>query len=199
MHCKYQLIARLPLFNLLLHDCRLLIRKRLTFTAPFLFLLAVIAFIPMIFETNIQQTQTGFLLLFSLFVTNWVASDFTADDGTLQFYKKTDKSISMFFISKYLFCWLITGLPIVVISSFLDITIVGRFAIATLINAMISLLVMLCAGAIKKNQMLLCLLALPFYLPVLVFANHNTYLLAAMLLFMLPVGIFLGTYTLKGD
>lgn len=190
------------MYNLLLHDCRLLFRKKLAFTSPFLFLLAVIVFIPMTIESEFQtlpNIQLGFLLLFSLFVTNWIASDFIADDGTLQFYKRTDHSILTFFLSKYLFCWLITGLPIVAISSILDITMAGRFTIATLINTMISLLVMLCAGAIKKNQMLLCFIALPFYLPVLVFTNYNIYLLSAMLLFMLPVGIFLGTYILKGD
>ena len=204
--------------HLLLCDFRLLFRRKLIILTPFLFLGAVIAFIPMAVEIDskyLNNVALGFLLIFSIFVTNWVCGDFIYEDlrdGTLQFYQRAGNSSTFFFITKYIFCWLITGLPVVVIAAMIGGSqIILAFALATMINILLSLVVMVCSSTIKKSHMLVSFISLPFYLPVLVFSSsiissadselirHNIYLLFALLLFMAPVAIFLGTYALKNE
>ena len=182
--------------------------------SPFLLLIAIITFIPLAMNIPhdiLEEVMLGCLLLYSIFITNWILGDFIHQDlkdGTIEYYQSMGNSNVTFFMAKYMFAWFVTGLPIVAIAGVVGqrVDILMGFVLATMVSTMISLIVMLCTSAIKQSQMLVSFIALPFYLPLLIFTSaiicanevqHNLLLMTAMLLFIAPVGILLGTYMLK--
>jgi len=175
-------------FSLLIRrDLILAMRHRAEMVNPLLFFILVTSLFPLGIGANpnlLQAVGPGVIwvaaLLAALLSLDGVfRSDF--EDGTLEQYLLSSHPVSLLVLAKVLAHWLITGLPLLLISPllgvFLGLPPAGiRILFITLLlgTPVLSLIgavgVALTVG-LRKGGMILSLLVLPLYIPLLIFAS----------------------------
>ena len=174
-------------FALLRRDLLLAFRRRTELLFPVIFLLVVVSLFPLGIGANpalLQAVAPGViwvaaLLAALLSIENVFRSDF--EDGSLEQYLLSSHPLSVLVLAKITAHWLVTGLPLLLISPLLGIlmglpidAIKILFITLLLGTPVLSLIgavgVALTVG-LRKGGMILSLLVLPLYVPVLIFAS----------------------------
>ncbi|MEZ5541591.1 MAG: heme exporter protein CcmB [Pseudomonadota bacterium] len=168
-------------------DLILAMRHRAEMFNPLLFFILVTSLFPLGIGANpnlLQAVGPGVIwvaaLLAALLSLDGIfRSDF--EDGTLEQYLLSSHPVSLLVLAKVLAHWLITGLPLLLISPllamFLGLPAAGtRILFLTLLlgTPVLSLIgavgVALTVG-LRRGGMILSLLVLPLYIPLLIFAS----------------------------
>ena len=174
-------------FTLLLkRDLTLAIRHRAEILNPLLFFVLVTSLFPLGIGADpklLQAVGPGIiwvaaLLAALLSLEGIFRSDF--EDGTLEQFLLSSHPVSVLVIAKVLAHWLITGLPLLVISPLLGVLLglPGDAIIILLVTLSLGTPVLSLIGAVgvaltvglRKGGMILSLLVLPLYVPLLIFA-----------------------------
>ena len=174
-------------FTLLLkRDLTLAIRHRAEILNPLLFFVLVTSLFPLGIGADpilLQAVGPGViwvaaLLAALLSLEGIFRSDF--EDGTLEQFLLSSHPVSVLVIAKVLAHWLITGLPLLVISPLLGVLLglPGDAIMILLITLALGTPVLSLIGAVgvaltvglRKGGMILSLLVLPLYVPLLIFA-----------------------------
>ena len=172
---------------LIRRDLMLAVRHRAEMANPILFFVLVTSLFPLGIGANpalLQAVAPGViwvaaLLAALLSIENVFRSDF--EDGSLEQYLLSSHPVSVLVLAKITAHWLVTGLPLLLISPLLGIlmglpidAIKVLFITLLLGTPVLSLIgavgVALTVG-LRKGGMILSLLVLPLYVPVLIFAS----------------------------
>ena len=172
---------------LIRRDLMLAVRHRAEMANPILFFVLVTSLFPLGIGANpalLQAVAPGViwvaaLLAALLSIENVFRSDF--EDGSLEQYLLSSHPLSVLVLAKITAHWLVTGLPLLLISPLLGIlmglpidAIKILFVTLLLGTPVLSLIgavgVALTVG-LRKGGMILSLLVLPLYVPVLIFAS----------------------------
>jgi heme exporter protein B len=172
---------------LIRRDLMLAVRYRAEMANPVLFFILVTSLFPLGIGANpalLQAVAPGViwvaaLLAALLSIENVFRSDF--EDGSLEQYLLSSHPLSVLVLAKVTAHWLVTGLPLLLISPLLGIlmglpidAIKILFITLLLGTPVLSLIgavgVALTVG-LRKGGMILSLLVLPLYVPVLIFAS----------------------------
>ena len=172
---------------LIRRDLMLAVRHRAEMANPILFFVLVTSLFPLGIGANpalLQAVAPGViwvaaLLAALLSIENVFRSDF--EDGSLEQYLLSSHPLSVLVLAKITAHWLITGLPLLLISPLLGILLgLPVDAIKVLfITLLLGTPVLSLIGAVgvaltvglRKGGMILSLLVLPLYVPVLIFAS----------------------------
>jgi heme exporter protein B len=176
-------------FTLLLkRDLTLAIRHRAEMINPLLFFVLVTSLFPLGIGADpklLQAVAAGViwvaaLLAALLSLEGIFRSDF--EDGTLEQFLLSSHPVSVLVLAKVLAHWLITGLPLLVISPLLGVLLglPGDAIIILLVTLALGTPVLSLIGAVgvaltvglRKGGMILSLLVLPLYVPLLIFAAN---------------------------
>jgi heme exporter protein B len=174
-------------FTLLLkRDLLLAVRHRAEMINPLLFFVLVTSLFPLGIGADpilLRAVGPGViwvaaLLAALLSLEGIFRSDF--EDGTLEQFLLSSHPVSVLVIAKVLAHWLITGLPLLVISPLLGVLLglPGDAIIILLVTLALGTPVLSLIGAVgvaltvglRKGGMILSLLVLPLYVPLLIFA-----------------------------
>jgi heme exporter protein B len=174
-------------FTLLLkRDLTLAIRHRAEILNPLLFFVLVTSLFPLGIGADPKLLQAvgpgviwvAALLAALLSLEGIFRSDF--EDGTLEQFLLSSHPVSVLVLAKVLAHWLITGLPLLVISPLLGVLLglPGDAIIILLVTLALGTPVLSLIGAVgvaltvglRKGGMILSLLVLPLYVPLLIFA-----------------------------
>ena len=179
----------LSAFTLLLkRDLTLAFRHRAEMINPLLFFVLVTSLFPLGIGADPKLLQAvgpgviwvAALLAALLSLEGIFRSDF--EDGTLEQFLLSSHPVSVLVIAKVLAHWLITGLPLLVISPLLGVLLglPGDAIMILLITLALGTPVLSLIGAVgvaltvglRKGGMILSLLVLPLYVPLLIFAAN---------------------------
>jgi heme exporter protein B len=176
-------------FTLLLkRDLTLAIRHRAEILNPLLFFVLVTSLFPLGIGADpklLQAVGPGIiwvaaLLAALLSLEGIFRSDF--EDGTLEQFLLSSHPVSVLVIAKVLAHWLITGLPLLVISPLLGVLLglpgdaimilLVTLALGTPVLSLIGAVGVALTVGLRKGGMILSLLVLPLYVPLLIFAAN---------------------------
>jgi heme exporter protein B len=174
-------------FTLLLkRDLTLAMRHRAEMINPLLFFVLVTSLFPLGIGADPRLLQAvgpgviwvAALLAALLSLEGIFRSDF--EDGTLEQFLLSSHPVSILVLAKVLAHWLITGLPLLVISPLLGVLLglPGDAIMILLVTLTLGTPVLSLIGAVgvaltvglRKGGMILSLLVLPLYVPLLIFA-----------------------------
>ena len=174
-------------FTLLLQrDLTLAMRHRAEMINPLLFFVLVTSLFPLGIGADPKLLQAvgpgviwvAALLAALLSLEGIFRSDF--EDGTLEQFLLSSHPVSVLVLAKILAHWVITGLPLLVISPLLGVLLglQGDAIIILLVTLALGTPVLSLIGAVgvaltvglRKGGMILSLLVLPLYVPLLIFA-----------------------------
>ena len=174
-------------FTLLLkRDLTLAMRHRAEMINPLLFFVLVTSLFPLGIGADPRLLQAvgpgviwvAALLAALLSLEGIFRSDF--EDGTLEQFLLSSHPVSVLVLAKVLAHWLITGLPLLVISPLLGVLLglPGDAIMILLVTLTLGTPVLSLIGAVgvaltvglRKGGMILSLLVLPLYIPLLIFA-----------------------------
>jgi len=174
-------------FTLLLkRDLTLAMRHRAEMINPLLFFVLVTSLFPLGIGADPRLLQSvgpgviwfAALLAALLSLEGIFRSDF--EDGTLEQFLLSSHPVSVLVLAKVLAHWLITGLPLLVISPLLGVLLglPGDAIMILLVTLTLGTPVLSLIGAVgvaltvglRKGGMILSLLVLPLYVPLLIFA-----------------------------
>jgi heme exporter protein B len=171
---------------LLKRDLLLAVRHRAEMINPLLFFVLVTSLFPLGIGADPKLLQAvgpgviwvAALLAALLSLEGIFRSDF--EDGTLEQFLLSSHPVSVLVLAKVLAHWLITGLPLLVISPLLGVLLglPGDAIIILLVTLALGTPVLSLIGAVgvaptvglRKGGMILSLLVLPLYVPLLIFA-----------------------------
>jgi heme exporter protein B len=172
---------------LIRRDLMLAVRHRAEMANPLLFFILVTSLFPLGIGANpnlLQAVAPGViwvaaLLAALLSIENVFRSDF--EDGSLEQYLLSSHPVSILVLAKIIAHWLITGLPLLLISPLLNILLglPGEAIKVLFITLLLGTPVLSLIGAVgvaltvglRKGGMILSLLVLPLYIPLLIFAS----------------------------
>ena len=172
---------------LIRRDLMLAVRHRAEMANPLLFFILVTSLFPLGIGASpnlLQAIAPGViwvaaLLAALLSIENVFRSDF--EDGSLEQYLLSSHPVSILVLAKIIAHWLITGLPLLLISPLLGILLglPGEAIKVLFITLLLGTPVLSLIGAIgvaltvglRKGGMILSLLVLPLYIPLLIFAS----------------------------
>jgi heme exporter protein B len=172
---------------LIRRDLMLAVRHRAEMANPLLFFILVTSLFPLGIGANpnlLQAVAPGViwvaaLLAALLSIENVFRSDF--EDGSLEQYLLSSHPVSILVLAKITAHWLITGLPLLLISPLLGILLglPGDAIKVLFITLLLGTPVLSLIGAVgvaltvglRKGGMILSLLVLPLYIPLLIFAS----------------------------
>jgi heme exporter protein B len=168
-------------------DLLLAMRHRAEMINPLLFFILVTSLFPLGIGANpklLQAVAPGViwvaaLLAALLSLESIFRSDF--EDGTLEQYLLSSHPVSLLVLAKVLAHWLITGLPLLLISPLLGV-LMGLSAdgirilfitllLGTPVLSLIGAVGVALTVGLRKGGMILSLLVLPLYIPLLIFAS----------------------------
>jgi heme exporter protein B len=174
-------------FTLLLkRDLTLAMRHRAEMINPLLFFVLVTSLFPLGIGADPRLLQAvgpgviwvAALLAALLSLEGIFRSDF--EDGTLEQFLLSSHPVSVLVLAKVLAHWLITGLPLLLISPLLGVLLglPGEAIVILLVTLTLGTPVLSLIGAVgvaltvglRKGGMILSLLVLPLYVPLLIFA-----------------------------
>ena len=172
---------------LIRRDLMLAVRHRAEMANPLLFFILVTSLFPLGIGANpnlLQAVAPGViwvaaLLAALLSIENVFRSDF--EDGSLEQYLLSSHPVSILVLAKIIAHWLITGLPLLLISPLLGVLLglPGEAIKVLFITLLLGTPVLSLIGAVgvaltvglRKGGMILSLLVLPLYIPLLIFAS----------------------------
>jgi len=174
-------------FTLLLkRDLTLAMRHRAEMINPLLFFVLVTSLFPLGIGADPKLLQAvgpgviwvAALLAALLSLEGIFRSDF--EDGTLEQFLLSSHPVSVLVLAKVLAHWLITGLPLLVISPLLGVLLglpgdaililLVTLALGTPVLSLIGAVGVALTVGLRKGGMILSLLVLPLYVPLLIFA-----------------------------
>ena len=174
-------------FTLLLkRDLTLAMRHRAEMINPVLFFVLVTSLFPLGIGADPRLLQAvgpgviwvAALLAALLSLEGIFRSDF--EDGTLEQFLLSSHPVSVLVLAKVLAHWLITGLPLLVISPLLGVLLglpgdaimilLVTLALGTPVLSLIGAVGVALTVGLRKGGMILSLLVLPLYVPLLIFA-----------------------------
>ena len=173
--------------GVLRRDLKLGIRKRSELTNPILFFILVVSLFPLGIGPEpaiLAEIAPGVIWVAALLATllsmeNLFRSDF--EDGTLEYLLLSPHALPLLVLAKVLAHWVITGLPLILVSPLLGILLyMPADAIAVLpMTLLLGTPTLSLVGAIgvaltvglRRGGVLLTLLVLPLYVPVLIFGT----------------------------
>ena len=172
---------------LIRRDLVLAARRRAEMANPILFFILVTSLFPLGMGANpklLQAAGPGIiwvaaLLAALLSLESIFRSDF--EDGSLEQYLMSSHPVSVLVLAKIIAHWLITGLPLLVISPLLGILLglpaagikilMVTLLLGTPILSLIGAVGAALTVGLRKGGMILSLLVLPLYIPLLIFAS----------------------------
>ena len=172
---------------LIRRDLVLAVRRRAEMANPILFFILVTSLFPLGIGANpnlLQAAGPGIiwvaaLLAALLSLESIFRSDF--EDGSLEQYLMSSHPVSVLVLGKIIAHWLITGLPLLVISPLLGILLglpaagikilMITLLLGTPILSLIGAVGVALTVGLRKGGMILSLLVLPLYVPLLIFAS----------------------------
>ena len=172
---------------LIRRDLMLAVRHRAEMANPLLFFILVTSLFPLGIGANpnlLQAVAPGViwvaaLLAALLSIENVFRSDF--EDGSLEQYLLSSHPVSILVLAKIIAHWLISGLPLLLISPLLGVMLglPGEAIKVLFITLLLGTPVLSLIGAVgvaltvglRKGGMILSLLVLPLYIPLLIFAS----------------------------
>lgn len=179
----------LPAFvKLLKRDLLLAYRSRAEIANPLVFFVIIASLFPLGMSADPGTLQTiapgviwvSALLASLLSLDQLFRSDF--EDGALEQILLSPHPLSILVLAKVVAHWLVTGLPLLVLSPLLGVllnlregatgTLVLTLALGTPILSLIGAIGVALTVGLKRGGVLLSLLVLPLYIPVLIFAAH---------------------------
>ena len=173
---------------LLKRDLTLAFRHRSEMFNPLLFFVLVTSLFPLGIGADpnlLQAVGPGIIwvaaLLAALLSLDGVfRSDF--DDGTLEQFLLSSHPVSVLVLAKVFAHWLITGLPLLVVSPLIGVLLglpgdgitilLITLALGTPVLSLIGAVGVALTVGLRKGGMILSLLVLPLYVPVLIFAAN---------------------------
>ncbi len=168
-------------------DLRLALRRRGDLFNPLLFMLIVISLFPLGVgpdPTKLATIATGVIWVAALLATllaldAMFRSD--VDDGSLEQMIIAPHPLPLIVLAKVVAHWLITGLPLILLSPLLAlllhlkpaavIPLIQSLALGTPILSLIGAIGVGLTVGLRRGGMLLSLLVLPLYVPVLIFGT----------------------------
>jgi heme exporter protein B len=172
---------------LIRRDLILAVRHRAEMANPILFFILVTSLFPLGIGANpnlLQAVAPGViwvaaLLAALLSIENVFRSDF--EDGSLEQYLLSSHPVSVLVLAKIIAHWLVTGLPLLLISPLLGI-LLGlpvegikilfiTLLLGTPVLSLIGAVGVALTVGLRKGGMILALLVLPLYVPLLIFAS----------------------------
>jgi len=172
---------------LIKRDLKLAVRHKAEIANPLLFFVLVTSLFPLGIGARpdlLQAVAPGViwvaaLLAALLSIENVFRSDF--EDGSLEQYLISSHPVSVLVLAKIVAHWLITGLPLLLISPLLGI-LLGMpvdgitilfitLLLGTPVLSLIGALGVALTVGLRKGGMILSLLVLPLYVPLLIFAS----------------------------
>jgi heme exporter protein B len=173
---------------LLRRDLTLAFRRRAEMINPLLFFVLVTALFPLGVGADpalLRSVAPGIIwvaaLLAALLSLDGVfRSDF--EDGSLEQFLLSAHPLSVLVLAKVIAHWLITGLPLLIVSPLLGLlldlpdaavwTLILTLALGTPVLSMIGAIGVALTVGLRRGGMILSLLVLPLYVPVLIFAAN---------------------------
>ena len=210
----------------LARDLKMALRNPSSFLNPLLFFVIAISLFPLAISpeahtlSNIGPGVIWVTCMLSVLLSLNALFHYDYDNGVLEQMVISPFSLSLMLLAKITAHWLLTGLPIILLSPlmgmvlFLDIDSI-YILMLTLLMATPSLSLIGAIGAslivgIKNSGMLLSLLILPLYIPILIFATSavsqaqfdlsisgQLYFLVTILLISLMTSPFVSAIALK--
>ena len=210
----------------LARDLKMALRNPSSFLNPLLFFVIAISLFPLAISpeahtlSNIGPGVIWVTCMLSVLLSLNALFHYDYDNGVLEQMVISPYSLSLMLLAKITAHWLLTGLPIILLSPlmgmvlFLDIDSI-YILMLTLLLATPSLSLIGAIGAslivgIKNSGMLLSLLILPLYIPILIFATSavsqaqfdlsisgQLYFLVTILLISLMTSPFVSAIALK--
>jgi len=210
----------------LARDLKMALRNPSSFLNPLLFFVIAISLFPLAISpeahtlSNIGPGVIWVTCMLSVLLSLNALFHYDFDNGVLEQMVISPFSLSLMLLAKITAHWLLTGLPIILLSPlmgmvlFLDIDSI-YILMLTLLLATPSLSLIGAIGAslivgIKNSGMLLSLLILPLYIPILIFATSavsqaqfdlsisgQLYFLVTILLISLMASPFVSALALK--
>ncbi|MBU2570693.1 heme exporter protein CcmB [Methylotuvimicrobium sp. KM2] len=169
-------------------DLVLAYRRRAEVANPLLFFVLVITLFPLGLgaQTKLLQAMApgiiwiAALLAAMLSLDSLFRSDF--DDGSLEQFILSPHPLSVLILAKIVAHWLVTGLPLLLISPLLAIflgmpeqsvpVLLWTLLLGTPVLSLIGSIGVALTVGLRRGGMILALLVLPLYIPVLIFAGN---------------------------
>lgn len=185
MRSKLSLSAAFLL--LLNRDLLLAYRRRSELINPLLFFVLVTSLFPLGIGNDLHLIRSigpGIIWVAALLATllsldGLFRSDF--EDGSLEQFVLSAHPISILVLAKITAHWLITGLPLILVSPLLGIllsiegdallTLIATLLLGTPVLSLIGSVGVALTLGLRKGGIILSLLVLPLYIPVLIFAS----------------------------
>jgi heme exporter protein B len=173
---------------LLRRDLTLAFRQRAEMINPLLFFVLVTAMFPLGIGADpalLRAIGPGIiwvaaLLAALLSLDSVFRSDF--QDGSLEHFLLSAHPLSILVLAKTIAHWLITGLPLLIVSPLLGLlldlpadavwTLILTLALGTPVLSMVGAIGVALTVGLRRGGMILSLLVLPLYVPVLIFAAN---------------------------
>jgi heme exporter protein B len=173
---------------LLRRDLTLAFRQRAEMINPLLFFILVTAMFPLGIGANPELLRAigpgiiwvAALLAAMLSLDSVFRSDF--QDGSLEHFLLSAHPLSILVLAKTIAHWLITGLPLLIVSPLLGVlldlsadavwTLILTLALGTPVLSMVGAIGVALTVGLRRGGMILSLLVLPLYVPVLIFAAN---------------------------
>ena len=210
----------------LTRDLKMSLRNPSSFLNPLLFFVIAISLFPLAISpeshtlSNIAPGIVWVVCMLSVLLSLNALFHYDYDNGVLEQMVISHYSLPLILLAKTIAHWLLTGLPIILLSPLLGMTLFLDaksiyVLMLTLLLATPSLSLIGAIGAslivgIKNSGMLLSLLILPLYIPILIFAtsavsqsqfnlpiNGQLYFLASILIISLMTSPFVSALSLK--
>jgi heme exporter protein B len=172
---------------LLRRDLTLAYRRRAELVNPLLFFVLVTSLFPLGIGNDVRLIQSiapGIIWVAALLATllsldSLFRSDF--EDGSLEQFMLSAQPVSVLVLAKILAHWLITGLPLIIVSPLLALllsipaeamgTLFLTLLLGTPVLSLIGSVGVALTVGLRKGGIILSLLVLPLYIPVLIFAS----------------------------
>lgn len=174
--------------QLVRRDLTLAARHRGELANPLLFFVLVTALFPLGIGAESRLLQSiapgviwvGALLASMLSLDSVFRSDY--EDGTLEQLLLSSHPLSVLVLAKVVAHWLITGLPLLLISPLLAVlmdmptgsigVLMASLALGTPVLSLIGAIGVALTVGLRRGGVILSLLVLPLYVPVLIFGSH---------------------------
>lgn len=193
---------------------------------PLIFFFLIISIFPLVLGPEkklFDKIIPGIIWITTILTTILTSNNFFKDDfnnGVIEIYLTSDSSIELILFLKIVSSWIFTCLPIIIFIPLVSILFNISFdsALVILATLIIGTPVLISIGifgsaltmGLSKNNILIPVIIIPFYIPVLVFSasaieavsiglsyEMQIYTLLALLLLILPIMPYLLKYTLR--
>tara|TARA_B100001564_G_C20548863_1_gene628021 strand:+ start:186 stop:848 length:663 start_codon:yes stop_codon:yes gene_type:complete len=193
---------------------------------PLIFFFLIISIFPLVLGPEkklFDKIIPGIIWITTILTTILTSNNFFKDDfnnGIIEIYLTSDSSIELILFLKIISSWFFTCLPIIVFIPLVSVLFNISFdsALVILATLVIGTPVLISIGifgsaltmGLSKNNILIPVIVVPFYIPVLIFSasaieavsiglsyEMQIYILLALLLLTLPIMPYLLKYTLR--